>query len=54
MKPPKKIPTMRELNDLAKHYAGRPSPLYFAPRLTEHFANLSTTWRWRENLFQAR
>ncbi len=31
-----------ELNDLAKHYAGRPSPLYFAPRLTEHFANLST------------
>ena len=26
-----------ELTDLNTHYAGRPSPLYFAARLTEHF-----------------
>ena len=26
----------RELNYYFKHYIGRPSPLYFAPRLTEH------------------
>lgn len=26
-----------ELNDLSNHYAGRPSPLYFAERLTQHF-----------------
>ncbi|MCK9992689.1 MAG: tryptophan synthase beta chain [Alphaproteobacteria bacterium] len=26
-----------ELDDLLTHYAGRPSPLYFAERLTEHF-----------------
>ena len=26
----------RELDDLNDHYAGRPSPLYFAERLTEH------------------
>ncbi len=26
-----------ELLDLQTHYVGRPSPLYFAPRLTEHF-----------------
>ncbi len=26
-----------ELDDLLSHYAGRPSPLYFAERLTEHF-----------------
>lgn len=25
-----------ELDDLARHYAGRPSPLYYAERLTEH------------------
>ena len=25
-----------QLNDLLKHYVGRPSPLYFAERLTEH------------------
>ncbi|MGF1605742.1 MAG: tryptophan synthase subunit beta [Rhodothalassiaceae bacterium] len=25
-----------ELDDLLTHYVGRPSPLYFAPRLTEH------------------
>ncbi|MBL4757243.1 MAG: tryptophan synthase subunit beta, partial [Rhizobiales bacterium] len=26
-----------QLNDLQTHYTGRPSPLYFAERLTEHF-----------------
>ncbi len=26
-----------EMNDLWTHYVGRPSPLYFAERLTEHF-----------------
>ncbi len=26
-----------ELNELYKHYVGRPSPLYFARRLTEHY-----------------
>ncbi|MEM9780910.1 MAG: tryptophan synthase subunit beta [Pseudomonadota bacterium] len=26
-----------EMNDLWTHYVGRPSPLYFAPRLTEEF-----------------
>ncbi len=25
-----------EFDDLLKHYVGRPSPLYYAPRLTEH------------------
>ena len=25
-----------EFDDLMKHYVGRPSPLYFAPRLTDH------------------
>ncbi len=28
---------LAELQDLNAHYAGRPSPLYFAQRLTEHF-----------------
>ena len=27
----------RQMNDLAKHYAGRPSPLYYAERLTDYF-----------------
>ena len=27
-----------ELNGLLKDYVGRPSPLYFAERLTEHYA----------------
>jgi len=27
-----------EFDDLLEHYVGRPSPLYFAERLTEHFA----------------
>ncbi len=26
-----------EIDDYAKHYVGRPSPLYFAKRLTQHF-----------------
>jgi len=30
-----------ELRDLLEHYGGRPSPLYFAERLTEHFAKAS-------------
>ena len=29
------------IDDFAKHYVGRPSPLYFAERLTEHFAQKS-------------
>lgn len=34
----KEDPTFQsELNDLLCHYAGRPSPLYHAKRLTEHF-----------------
>src|SRR5476649_152962 len=34
----KKDPAFQaELDDLLQHYAGRESPLYFAPRLTEHF-----------------
>jgi len=28
----------QELDDYLEHYVGRPSPLYFARRLTEHFA----------------
>ncbi|MBC2667392.1 tryptophan synthase subunit beta [Novosphingobium flavum] len=30
-----------EFDDLMEHYVGRPSPLYFAPRLTEHFRALA-------------
>ncbi len=30
-----------ELDDLNTHYAGRPSPLYFAERLTEHLREVS-------------
>lgn len=34
----KQDPAFRaELDDLQTHYVGRPSPLYFAERLTEHF-----------------
>ena len=29
-------PSSAELDDLNTHYAGRPSPLYFAERLTQH------------------
>ncbi len=36
-----------EIDYLAKHYVGRPSPLYFAERMTEHLA-------WGQNLFEAR
>ncbi|MEE9209103.1 MAG: tryptophan synthase subunit beta, partial [Kiloniellales bacterium] len=36
----KKDPSYQaEIDDFAKHYVGRPSPLYFAERLTEHFAS---------------
>ncbi len=28
-----------EIDDFAKHYVGRPSPLYFAERLSAHFGN---------------
>ena len=31
-----------ETADGLKHYVGRPSPLYFAERLTEHFRNVAT------------
>jgi tryptophan synthase beta chain len=30
-----------EFNDLLEHYVGRPSPLYFAPRLTEEIRRLA-------------
>ena len=36
-----------EFDDLAKNYIGRPSPLYFAKKTTEHFGGA-------KNLFQAR
>ncbi len=36
-----------ELDVFLRDYVGRPSPLYFAERLTEHYGN-------RENLFQTR
>ena len=32
-----------EMNEGLKHYVGRPSPLYFAERLTEHFRSQSTS-----------
>jgi tryptophan synthase beta chain len=32
-----------EVTYLNKHYSGRPSPLYYAERMTEHFRGLSTT-----------
>ena len=39
-RPPGRIrATSAAIDDFAKHYVGRPSPLYFAERLTEHFAN---------------
>ena len=41
----------REMDGHLTHYVGRPSPLYFAERLTEHFARLP---RAAQNLFQAR
>ena len=30
-----------ELTDLLTHYGGRPSPLYFAERLTSHFREVA-------------
>ena len=38
---------LSELEYLNKHYTGRPSPLYFAERLTEHLGGA-------KDLFQAR
>ena len=38
-----------ELQDLAVHYTGRPSPLYFAQRLTEHLGG-AKVWLKREEL----
>ncbi len=39
----------RELNDLLRHYAGRPTPLYFAKRLTETLGG-AQLWLKREDL----
>jgi tryptophan synthase beta chain len=38
-----------ELDDLQTHYTGRPSPLYFAERLTEHFGGARVYFK-REEL----
>jgi len=38
-----------EFDDLLEHYVGRPSPLYFAPRLTEEFGG-AQIWFKREEL----
>ena len=38
-----------EFDDLLEHYVGRPSPLYFAERLTEHFCG-AQIWFKREEL----
>ncbi|WP_354042133.1 tryptophan synthase subunit beta [Devosia sp. UYZn731] len=38
-----------ELGDLSTHYAGRPSPLYFAKRVTEHLGG-AKVWFKREEL----
>ena len=38
-----------ELDYLLKHYVGRPSPLYFAERLSEHFAGAKIYFK-REEL----
>jgi tryptophan synthase beta chain len=38
-----------EFEDLLEHYVGRPSPLYFAPRLTEAFSG-AQVWLKREEL----
>ena len=38
-----------ELDDLAVHYTGRPSPLYFARRITEHLGG-AKVWFKREEL----
>jgi len=38
-----------ELDELLAHYAGRPSPLYYAERLTEHFGGAKIYFK-REEL----
>ena len=38
-----------QFDDLLEHYVGRPSPLYFAERLTEHFGG-AEVWFKREEL----
>jgi tryptophan synthase beta chain len=38
-----------QFDDLMEHYVGRPSPLYFAERLTEHFGG-AQVWFKREEL----
>ena len=38
-----------DIDRYAKHYVGRPSPLYFAPRLTEHFGGAKIYFK-REEL----
>jgi tryptophan synthase beta chain len=46
----KKDPAFKaQMDDLAKHYIGRPSPLYFAERLTEHFGGAKIYFK-REEL----
>ena len=40
---------LAELDDLNRHYIGRPSPLYFAERLTEHLAGAKIYFK-REEL----
>ncbi len=40
---------LAELGDLQTHYTGRPSPLYFAERLTEHFGGARVYFK-REEL----
>ena len=40
---------LKELDDLNRHYIGRPSPLYFAQRLTEHLGGAKVYFK-REEL----
>ncbi len=40
---------MAQIDDLALHYTGRPSPLYYAERLTEHFGGAKIYFK-REEL----
>jgi hypothetical protein len=43
-----------QFDDLLEHYVGRPSPLYYAERLTEHCASPHLPGARRQDLFQAR
>jgi tryptophan synthase beta chain len=36
IRPPRPTPPSRPSSTIWTHYVGRPSPLYFAPRMTEH------------------